>query len=141
MWLLFLACAPTKLDVQAGSGWVGGPAAEASDTAADTDTGVSIEEGEIRPPIAVIVVPDTSQVGTRVVFDGSASFDPYGDPISAYAWNCSDGSVGSKASLSLIPASTGKLRCTLTVTAPSGKDGSADGTVRIVSMNRMSGPA
>jgi hypothetical protein len=66
-------------------------------TATD-DVAVSTESTD-RPPVAVAGPDQSVEPGQEVCLDGSASFDPDLDPISAYAWSFTTRPAGSSAVL------------------------------------------
>jgi thermitase len=72
------------------------------------------------PPVSVPGGSYTGVEGSAVSFDGSASSDPNGKPITSYAWNFGDGSTGSGAVVSHTYADNGVYTVTLTVTDQSG---------------------
>jgi YVTN family beta-propeller protein len=78
-----------------------------------------------RPPVAHAGGPYTANVGKAVIFDGSASYDPDGDPLQ-YAWTFGDGSNGTGASSSHSYAAPGTYQVTLTVT--DGRGGKSSDT-------------
>ena len=53
--------------------------------------------------------------GLVVAFDGSASYDPDGDPLTAYSWSFGDGTTGSGASPTHAYPGAGSYTATLTV--------------------------
>jgi Ca2+-binding RTX toxin-like protein len=65
-------------------------------------------------PVAVIALPPTGNQGARLVFDGTHSFDPNGDPIS-YSWTFGDGASDTGPSPSHAYDQKGTYTVTLTV--------------------------
>jgi PKD repeat protein len=62
-------------------------AESASETDADTTT---VHVVPARAPIASLMSPEVGYVGIKVFFNGAASYDPDGDPIT-YSWDFGDG--------------------------------------------------
>ena len=50
------------------------------------------------PPLAIIGSGYQTRYGGTLTFDGSASYDPDGDPLQSYSWDFGDGNTGSGAS-------------------------------------------
>ncbi|HVN71101.1 MAG TPA: PKD domain-containing protein, partial [Desulfomonilia bacterium] len=78
-----------------------------------------------RPPVAHAGGPYTSDIGHAILFDGSASYDPDGDPL-MYAWSFGDGASGSGVSPSHAYGAAGTYPVTLTVS--DGKGGTSSDT-------------
>ncbi|MBN2496997.1 MAG: DUF2341 domain-containing protein [Deltaproteobacteria bacterium] len=57
--------------------------------------------GPDRPPVAVAGPDRSLQAGEEIEIDGSSSFDPDGDPISAYTWALLSGPPGSDYELAV----------------------------------------
>jgi PKD repeat protein len=87
---------------------------QGSGTCHDAPTG-----GTNRAPTAAAGGPYSGTTGTPVVFDGSASFDPDGDPLS-YAWTFGDGGTGSGVQPSHVYQAAGSYSATLRVTDSRG---------------------
>ncbi|MBI5197375.1 MAG: VCBS repeat-containing protein [Nitrospirae bacterium] len=69
------------------------------------------------PPVATFIAADTANEGEQVLFDGSASFDPDGDPLK-YRWSFGDGTpdVEEGSNTQHTFGDEGTYRVTLTVT-------------------------
>jgi PKD repeat protein len=80
---------------------------------------ISITVPANQPPVARAGGPYSGHEGTAVSFDGTASSDPDGDPLT-YAWNFGDGNTGSGATPQHTYADDGTYTVSLTVTDPSG---------------------
>ena len=65
----------------------------------DTDDVMISTENTDRPPVAVAGPDQSVEPGQNVCLDGSGSFDPDLDPISAYAWSFTTRPAGSAAVL------------------------------------------
>ncbi|MFO7688998.1 MAG: Ig-like domain-containing protein, partial [Cryobacterium sp.] len=65
----------------------------------DTDEVLVSTENTDRPPVAVAGPDQSVEPGQNVCLDGSGSFDPDLDPISAYAWSFTTRPAGSAAVL------------------------------------------
>ena len=93
-----------------------------------------VEAGELkapnRPPIAHASGPYAAEVGQTVLFNGSASYDPDGDPLH-FAWSFGDGMTGNDVSPGHSYSAPGTYPVTLTVS--DGKGGTAsDSTTAMV---------
>ncbi len=93
-----------------------------------------VEVGELkapnRPPIAHASGPYTEEVGQTILFYGSASYDPDGDPLH-FSWSFGDGLTGTDASPSHSYSAPGTYPVILTVS--DGKGGTAsDSTIATV---------
>lgn len=84
------------------------------------------------PPVAVIAGPRSGEVGTPLVFDGSQSSDPDGDPLT-YEWSFGDGATaaGVAATHAYAGASGSPFTVTLTVRDGRGGVGTAQQTVAV----------
>ena len=67
-----------------------------------------------RPPVAAAGGPYSGTVGIAVSFDGTASSDPDGDPLT-FSWDFGDGASGAGATASHTYAAQGTFTVTLTV--------------------------
>lgn len=97
------------------------------------DAGIVVDA----PPVAVISAnPTTGQAPLVVNFDGSASFDPEGQPLT-YSWNFGDGSpLAQSATVQhTFTSAYGALPVTLTVSDPSGQQITATTTINILDAN------
>lgn len=118
--LALLACQDTTIKI-------GGP----SDTGnSGTDSVSNDDSAADAPPIALIAALGPATVGTALLLDGSGSYDPDGDPLSAYVWACDDGqtATGSRAALSF---AAGVQTCSLLVTANGGLTGTTSTTFNV----------
>jgi len=66
------------------------------------------------PPVADAGGPYSGSVGTAIAFDGSASYDADGSPLS-YAWDFGDGTTGTGVAPSHVYAAAGDYTVTLVV--------------------------
>ena len=73
----------------------------------------------LTPPTAVPGGPYSGELGSSTTFDGSASFDPDGDPL-IFSWAFGDGNFGTDAFPEHTYLSVGIFDVCLTVTDPSG---------------------
>ena len=83
---------------------------------------ISAEGGLALPPSANADGPYTGTEGQPVIFDGSASYDPEGEPLT-YNWDFGDGTTGEGINPTHIYAQEGTYTVTLTV-----NDGARDST-------------
>ena len=83
--------------------------------------------------------PYTGEPGVAVVFDGSMSSDPNGDPIT-FAWDFGDGSMGSGTTPSHIFTADGSYAISLTVTDDLGASSTATTTATIATPPANSPP-
>jgi len=88
--------------------------------------------GQNTPPTADTGGPYTGISNTIIVFDGSGSTDPDGDPLT-YLWNFGDGNTGSAVNPSHIYTSVGTYNVTLEVTDSKGATNISSTTVMISS--------
>jgi len=88
--------------------------------------------GQNIPPTADTGGPYTAITNTIIVFDGSGSTDPDGDPLT-YLWNFGDGNVGSEVNPSHTYTSDGSYNVTLEVTDIEGATDISSTTVMISS--------
>jgi hypothetical protein len=131
---LLLACLPATPLISV-------PEKEQSIPVDDSETPTETPEDSEAPaqsPIALVSVAETGKIGTPLVFDGSASYDPEGEALASWLWICSDGSTGSEPTLQLNPLVAGELSCTLEITAASGLMASAIGISLISSLEKAS---
>lgn len=84
-----------------------------------------------RAPIAEAGPDLAGEVGEPVTFNGSASIDPDGDPLVAYAWDFGDGATATTPQTTHTFASAGTYVVTLTVTDDGGLTGEDTTTVTI----------
>lgn len=128
--LLLLACTPAQIELASTKNNGGDPVVEDSAGGDDSqgnqggDDSGPTEEPEA--PVAVISVATTGEVGSALVFDGTGSYDPAGQKLAGYAWECSDGSTRTESTISLTPQIAGELSCSLSVTSKAGLIGKAD---------------
>lgn len=127
-WLLFLACDPAAITLSTPKAHGPSDLDTTPSNTDDTGTNGTNHGTEADPPVAVVQVASDARVGETIVFDGSASSDPAGKPLS-YDWVCNDGSTGSDATISVVAQMAGTLHCSLTVHATSGKEDTAEGNV------------
>ncbi|MGE5178558.1 MAG: Ig-like domain-containing protein [Bacteroidota bacterium] len=85
-----------------------------------------------QPPVANAGGPYTGVLNIALTFNGSASFDPDGDPLT-YAWDFGDGGTGSGVTASHGYAAIGTYTVTLTVIA-NGLS-STDATAAVIADN------
>ena len=98
---------------------------------------VNIAANEL--PVAVIdVSPTSGTVSTRFNFDGTASFDPDGDPDDPnifrdddYTWNLGDGTIAEGAQVGHIYDSPGEYEVRLTVRDPDNATSSSTVSVTV----------
>ena len=103
----------------------------------NVDTSITINKdgttpGQNTPPSADSGGPYTGITNTIMVFDGSGSTDPDGDPLT-YLWNFGDGNVGSAVNPSHTYTSDGTYNVTLEVTDSEGATDINSTTVMIFS--------
>jgi PKD repeat protein len=104
--------------------------------AADTATLAVTITNPNRRPTAVPGGPYTGQTGAAVAFDGTASSDPDGEPLT-YSWDFGDGSTTSSASTpSHVFAAGGTYVVSLTVTDPHGASDTATVAAAVTGANR-----
>jgi len=84
-----------------------------SDSGSDDDV-ATVEIADRHRPIAVARGPYHGEPGLPILFDGSVSYDPDGDPLS-YAWTFGDGGAASGAFPQHIYPSDGTFAVVLTV--------------------------
>ncbi len=84
-----------------------------------------------RAPIAEAGPDRMGEIGESVLFNGTASADPDGDPIVTYAWDFGDGNSGSTPQASNVYTTAGTYTVTLTVTDDGGLTGEDTTTVTI----------
>ena len=121
--LALLACHDTTIQVGGGiDSPTGG--ADTTDTVSSDDTATDA------PPIALIAALGPASAGSPLTLDGSDSYDPDGDALTAYAWACGDGqtATGSRATLTF---AAGVQTCTLLVTANGGLTGTTSATFTV----------
>jgi PKD repeat protein len=109
-----------------------------TDDTGDTDvdvTTVTVGFGNL-PPIAHAGDLVSATVGSEITFDGTASYDPDGSPVSSYAWSFGDGDTGTGPNPTHSYASAGKYFVVLTVT---DKDGAIDSDATLVDVEKKSG--
>lgn len=82
------------------------------------------------PPVADAGGTYSGIAGTPVYFNGSASFDPDGDPLT-FAWHFGDGAAGSGATPMHTYKTGGAFNVSLRVTDPGGLHGDATTTATI----------
>jgi hypothetical protein len=118
--LALLACRPTAIQL-------GGPVDSQN---RGTDTASSDDSSSDAPPIALIAAVGPATAGIPLTLDGSSSYDPDGDALTAYAWACDDGQTasGSRAALTF---DAGVQTCTLLVTADGGLTGTTSATFTV----------
>ncbi len=91
------------------------------------------------PPVAMAGGNQLHRVGTKIVIDGSQSFDPNGDEITAYNWSLkkpdhSSAELVSEGSLTvLVPDVCGKYEISLTIEA--GQEVSPPDVATVLAMN------
>ena len=83
-----------------------------------------------RNPVANAGGPYTAQVGRNILFNGSASYDPDGDPLQ-FAWSFGDGLAGSGVTPSHSYTTPGTYPVTLTVSDGKGGTASASTTATV----------
>jgi PKD repeat protein len=83
--------------------------------------------------------PYTGEPGIAVVFDGSMSSDPNGDPLT-YLWDFGDGAMGDGVAPSHIFAADGEYIISLTVTDDKGASSTATTTATIATPPANSAP-
>lgn len=101
------------------------------DGATDTATGL-VKVSANRSPIAIIdAVPTVGTAPLDVSFDGTASFDPEGDPLVSYDWDFGDTNTDSGATVSHTYVNPGVYTARLTVVDSYGLSGTADVTIDV----------
>jgi hypothetical protein len=91
---------------------------------------ITVLEAGNRCPVANPGGPYSGLAGVQLEFDGSASSDADGDPLT-YAWDFGDGSTGVGAMVKHTYAATGNFTVTLTVMDPTPCSASATTTAAI----------
>ena len=88
---------------------------------------VSGTPGGNRAPVAVLATQAQGFEGLPISFDGSASYDPDGDPLT-YSWTFGDGGTGSGKSPAHTYVDNGTYTAKLTVADPAGLTSTAAAT-------------
>jgi PKD repeat protein len=99
-----------------------------------TGTDATTANIEIVPqiPVADAGGPYAGKEGREVNFDGSASFDPDGGAITAYAWDFGDGSTGIGATPTHVYAAAGSYSVSLIVTDDEGDQSDPASTTAVI---------
>ncbi|GIW34047.1 PKD domain-containing protein [Meiothermus sp.] len=86
--------------------------------------------GTNKPPVASFTANPTVQAGIPLAFDGSASSDPDGEPLS-FSWEFGDGVRGGAAKIAHIFTEAGTFKVRLTVGDGRGGTNSTEKTVTV----------
>ena len=127
------ACQPEFKDFDSLEDYLNDEEIESTDSNNNNEDSTTPEENtELSSPVAIIDALDQVHLGELLFFDGSASYDPQGDPLS-YSWSCSNGALGYDSSITLSAEAAGSIDCSLTVISQTGYAATAEASTEILS--------